>query len=203
MSGSNAGMTSNPWPSSDWVAFVSERGLAAAALLALAFMAMATRGLQCLLNARDSDDALRATALLATLLAVAVAGLFDAVLMLGLPALLVWAALGALDVTDATRMKLLPASFARFALAGVVLFAAVGTVRSASQLAGMWIHAARSDVRWLAAGARIDPGNYDLRVRLARSGSGLGRNARCRHARAAHALYPSAREAARLSRSCE
>jgi O-antigen ligase len=203
MSGSNAGMTSNPWPSSDWVAFVSERGLAAAALLALAFMAMATRGLQCLLNARDSDDALRATALLATLLAVAVAGLFDAVLMLGLPALLVWAALGALDVTDATRMKLLPASFARFALAGVVLFAAVGTVRSASQLAGMWIHAARSDVRWLAAGARIDPGNYDLRARLARSGSGLGRNARCRHARAAHALYPSAREAARLSRSCE
>src|SRR5438552_9021973 len=27
----------NPWPSSDWIAFVSERGFAAVALLALAF----------------------------------------------------------------------------------------------------------------------------------------------------------------------
>ncbi|MGH7668877.1 MAG: O-antigen ligase family protein, partial [Gemmatimonadaceae bacterium] len=32
----NTGMTDNPWPSSDWMAFVSERGLPAAVLIALA-----------------------------------------------------------------------------------------------------------------------------------------------------------------------
>ena len=186
--GSQAGMTSNPWPSSDWVAFVAERGFAAAALLLLAFMAIAVRGLHRLLNARAPDEALDATALLGTLLAAGVAGLFDAVLMLGLPALLVWAALGALDATDETRVRTLPAAFPRAVLAGVLVLAAVGTLRSVSQLAGMWIYSAHSEPRWLSAAAWIDPGNYDLRVRLARSGSGLGRDARCSHARAAHAL---------------
>ena len=31
----DAGMTSNPWPSSDWVAFVAERGFAAVVVYAL------------------------------------------------------------------------------------------------------------------------------------------------------------------------
>ena len=203
LSGTQAGMTSNPWPSSDWVAFVSERGIAAAALLLLAFMAISVRALHRVLHAGGPDEALGATALLGTLLAASVAGLFDAVLMLGLPALLVWAALGALDATDETRARTLPVKFQRTALAAALVLAAIGTVRSASQVAGMWIYSAQSAPRWLSAAALIDPGNYDLRVRLARSGNGLGREARCGHARAAHALYPNAREARRLNESCD
>ena len=41
--------------------------------------------------------------------------------------------------------------------------------------------------------AQIDPANYRIHLRLARSGN---RAQRCEHARAAHALFPSA-EAAR------
>ena len=36
-----AGMTTNPWPSSDWVAFISERGFAAAVLLGIAMILIA------------------------------------------------------------------------------------------------------------------------------------------------------------------
>ena len=202
LSGSNPGMTSNPWPSSDWVAFVSERGFAATALLVLVFMAMGVRGLARLLRASEPGEAIAATTLLATLLGAGVAGLFDAVLMLALPALLVWAALGSLWQAEAQR-RTLPSAFGTVAVTAVLVLAGIGVLRSASQIAGMWIYSARSDAAWLNAAAYVDPGNYDLRLRLARSGSGLDRDARCRHARAAHALYPNASEARRLSRSCD
>ena len=84
MNNNEAGTTSNPWPSSDWVAFAAERGFLAAIILAVAFAAIALRGLRQLLAARDLDTALRASALLATAVAAIVAGLFDAVLMIAL-----------------------------------------------------------------------------------------------------------------------
>src|SRR4029077_801619 len=40
---SQGGMTYNPWPSSDWIAFISERGLISAILLALALLTIAVR----------------------------------------------------------------------------------------------------------------------------------------------------------------
>ena len=42
------GTTYNPWPSSDWIAFVSERGFAAAALLAIAFAMLFVRAFRAL-----------------------------------------------------------------------------------------------------------------------------------------------------------
>ncbi|CAN5769891.1 hypothetical protein BH23GEM10_BH23GEM10_02930 [soil metagenome] len=100
MSGSESGVTSNPWPSSDWVAFASERGFPALVLLTLAMLGILLRGVRRLFRARDPVDALSATALIATLLATIVAGTFDAVLLLALPTLIVWAALGALWGAD-------------------------------------------------------------------------------------------------------
>lgn len=75
------GRTYNPWPSSDWVAFVTERGFAAAVVLFIAFLAIARRA-----------DPVGLGVLAATL----VAGMFDAVLLLALPTLLVWVALGSM-----------------------------------------------------------------------------------------------------------
>ncbi|HSJ10094.1 MAG TPA: O-antigen ligase family protein [Longimicrobiales bacterium] len=224
-----AGRTANPWPSSDWVAFAAERGFPALLLLVGALAGIALASLRTLLNAGDDDDALHAVALLATLAATVVAGLFDAVLLLALPALLVWAALGALwkpalRVTRAQResthvsgvshvsgtahvyerpparepLRGLPTVAAAF----VLLVCLVGALRSASQLAGMGIDANVDRVAWLDRGAIIDPGNYRLRVRLARPGSGLPRERRCEHARAAADLYPSAAQARSLSRGC-
>jgi hypothetical protein len=42
----------------------------------------------------------------------------------------------------------------------------------------------------LAQAARLDPGNYRVQLRLARTGN---RAQRCAHGRAAHALFPHAR----------
>jgi O-antigen ligase len=90
---SEPGTTFNPWPSSDWVAFVSERGFLTALLLAIVFVMLFIRGFRCL----RSESAYEAATLLAVLASAGVAGAFDAVLLLALPSFLVWAGLGALE----------------------------------------------------------------------------------------------------------
>ena len=214
---SEPGMTSNPWPSSDWIAFISERGFAATLLLVLALAAMGIQAARQLVRGDDPDEALGATALLATLLAATVAGMFDAVLLLALPTLLVFAAAGALvppePAREETRFNATPAAPATMGAARstagtaaviVLLFiAAIGALRSAAQLTGMGIYANSSSRTWLSRASFIDPGGYRLHVRLARRGSGLGREARCEHALAARDLFPNAREARNLSSGCD
>jgi O-antigen ligase len=194
MSDSDGGMTTNPWPSSDWVAIVTERGVLAAALLALAFLGIAMAGLRQLTRAVDAEEGLLAAALLGTLVGAVVTGLFDAVLLLAVPTLIVWAALGAMFVpTPAPRRMRLVVLFA-------IGIAGIGAARSAMQLTAMQIYATRSDRASLIRAARIDPGDYRLRLRLARLGR---RQQRCEHARAAHALFPSAHAARDASRGCD
>src|SRR5918999_3300433 len=67
----NEGMTSNPWPSSDWAAFLSERGLPAFALLVGVFFALGADALRKLLTARTPTEAREALALAGTLLVTA------------------------------------------------------------------------------------------------------------------------------------
>lgn len=198
---SEPGTTSNPWPSSDWVAFASERGLPAAILLALALFGIAWRALRQLFGARDAEEALAAAALLATLLAASVSGAFDAVLLLALPTLLVWAALGALGYPSTRPLRFISTKTQGRALIALALLAGLGALRSTSQLIAMGIYT-HGNARALVNAARIDPGNYRVRVRLARGGSGINRAARCSHAHAAHDLFPNAAAARDLSRSC-
>jgi O-antigen ligase len=224
LDGRSPGMTANPWPSSDWVAFLSERGPVAVLLLLAAFALIAWRALLHLLRADDPDDALAAAALLATLAAALVAGAFDAVLLLALPALLVWTTLGALAPVDTDTVAsptavanaqlddpqpvppptTLPRRRWRFrpglALLILALAGGAATARSAGALAAMRIHDTRSDLESLRRAARLDPGNYRLQLRLARAER--GREARCRYALAANALYPYAQAARQLSRGC-
>ncbi|HUF50901.1 MAG TPA: O-antigen ligase family protein [Longimicrobiales bacterium] len=203
LNGNEPGTTSNPWPSSDWIAFIAERGFIATLLLALALTGITIASFRRLRSAIASDEALGAAALIATLTAAVVAGIFDAVLLLALPTLFVWAALGALSPADDSRF--VPSHDAgRTAMLFLVamLGAGIGGVRSATQLVAMGIHANSESVTWLSRASRIDPGNYRLHIRLARSGSGLDRAARCNHARAARNLMPNAEEANRLARPC-
>src|SRR6185503_7764676 len=112
MDPSMGGVTYNPWPSSDWVALVSERGFLAAGLLVLAIVGIAMANVKRLRAAPTSDEALGAGALLATLAATVIAGLFDAVLLLALPAQLVWTAAGALDASaSGERLQAATAGF--------------------------------------------------------------------------------------------
>jgi O-antigen ligase len=203
LSNANPGTTSNPWPSSDWIAYISERGLVATVLLTLVFAGLALGALARLVTATQAEPALRDAALMAVLLAAAVAGTFDAVLLLAIPAFIVWTAAGALwsgppDQPDQPPLRIRPALVLL-----VVLLAAVAGARSAAQLTAITMHGASNRLAWLTTAAHIDPSNYRLRLQLARRGSGLGRAARCEHARAAHALYPNAAAARRLAASCD
>jgi O-antigen ligase len=192
LDGAEPGTTYNPWPSSDWIAFVSERGFAAAIVLALVFLLMATAGFRRGLEADDPEEALAAAALLATTIAAGVTGLFDAVLLLGAPTLIVWAVLGASWTPPAETAREMPA----VAFVALLVFAGAGLFRNVTQLVAMEMYSSGLS---LSQAAAIDPGNYRIRLRLAQRG---GRGQRCRHAKAAHNLFPHAEAARSLSRGC-
>jgi hypothetical protein len=193
------GTTSNPWPSSDWVAFIAEHGLIATMMLLLVFTGIALRATQRLLTAWTPDDALAGAAALATVFGTLVAGMFDAVLLLALPTLLVWATLGALWSPAQRRLNLTPRVQGGLLMA-LVLCAGIGVLRSAGQLGAIGIYATQDGTGWLSFASGLDPGNYRIHTQLARSAGSRAR--RCRHADAAHALYPSAEEARALDRRC-
>jgi O-antigen ligase len=195
MSDTDGGMTTNPWPSSDWIAIISERGIVAAALLAMAFFTIAIGGAKQLARAVEVEEALLAATLLGTLVGAGVTGLFDAVLLLALPTLLIWAAIGALYVPPSAT----PARGSVVIAVVMILLSAIGVARSTAQLTAMQIYATRSDRASLTRAAQIDPGNYRLQLRLARLGK---RQQRCQHALAALALFPRSDAARAASRGC-
>jgi len=196
MSESEPGTTLNPWPSSDWIAFIAERGVPAALLLALVFVFIASDAVRQLVRSADAEAGWLGATLLATVAGAIVAGLFDAVLLLAVPAFLVWATIGALWIPVSVSVRLVR----RWMAFAVIVFAIIGAARSAMQLIALDIYATQSNRATLVSAARIDPGNYRLQLRLGRSGS---RRDRCAHARAAHALFPSAAAAAEASRGCQ
>jgi O-antigen ligase len=192
MNESDPGMTMNPWPSSDWMAFLAERGLIATVLLGLFFLGVIQRAFRQLFTAPDADAALAAVALLGVVAGALVSGLFDAVLLTAVPAYIVFAAIGALlSVAPA----IIPARSSLFI--ALILVSALGAYRSAAQLVGMDIYTTARNRAELERGSQIDPGNFRLHLRLARGGK-----QRCAHAAAAHALYPSAQVAKQLARGC-
>jgi O-antigen ligase/polysaccharide polymerase Wzy-like membrane protein len=188
---SEPGMTYNPWPSSDWIAFISERGLIAAVLLALALIGIAIRFPAPPETGQPGSAVLHWT-LIAVLAAVVVEGMFDAVLLLAVPTLLVWAALGALAPRQPVTRP-----FRTLVLSGVLLVSLAGAAYSAAVVFSMNVMVQGGTRRALEQASAIDPGNYRLHMRLAQGGRD-----RCAHATAAHDLFPTSAEAARLSRGC-
>ena len=197
---SEPGTTFNPWPSSDWIAWISERGVIAVALLVLVFGGIALHAVRQLVRAAGADQALVATALIGTIVATTVAGAFDAVLLIALPTFLVWTTLGALwsprppGLAAVTRRR-----WPVVVMLAVIIVSAAGATRSGAQLVAMGIYAGTNDRDALRTAAMIDPANYRLRMRLARMS---GRKARCEHALAARRLFPNADAARSLSRGC-
>ena len=200
---SEGGTTYNPWPSSDWVALLSERGIAGGGLMIVIVVMLALTGLREARVAVDPDRALRGTALTATVVGASVTGVFDAVLLLGAPALLVWAVLGALypDARLSEVEGVAPRTRAARTLFVVALIVVsfAGSVRGVGQLAAMDLHT-RGGRASLRMAARFDPANYRVRVALAEGSSG---KQRCLHGVAANELFPQAARGRRLARGCE
>ncbi|HZS62444.1 MAG TPA: O-antigen ligase family protein [Gemmatimonadaceae bacterium] len=175
---SDDGMTSNPWPSSDWAAFLSERGFAATICLALAFITLAA-------------SAGAPLTLLATVLAVFTVGAFDAVLLLPAPNLIVWCALGALSPPTTTGFRI-PIPRAVVAVLIFVLGAAA-VLRSTQEAVAMGIANDETSAAPLEIAARVDPGSYRIQVRVAEAEEHRGHcGATITHATAARKLFPSA-----------
>src|SRR5262249_7264591 len=98
MSQQDEGLTSNPWPSSDWIALLSERGVVAFGLFVLTILGLFVRSVRDVRQGRgDGEHALTAVALVGTIIAVAVVGAFDAVLLIAAPTFLFWTLAGALS----------------------------------------------------------------------------------------------------------
>ena len=192
---SDPGMTFNPWPSSDWMAFLAERGIAATVLFALALLGIFVAAFRRLRAAVDAEQGLLAATLLATLAAAGVAGLFDAVLLLALPSLLIFAVLGALWPLQLPVEGQAPSPVAIV----LIILAALATYRSTAQIIAMEIFATHSDRASIERAARIDPSNYSAQMRLARRGN---RKQRCEHALIARSLYPLAEAARDVARGC-
>jgi hypothetical protein len=196
------GMTSNPWPSSDWVAFIAERGIAAVVVYALALFGLLVGAWMRAQAATTSHDRLGAIALAATVVIAAIVGAFDAVLLIAIPSLFLWSIAGALSPAGKPRVTL--ASNVRGPVIGAaVVIATLILLRSTGQIIAMSAYTAATTTTQAARAALFDPGSYRINMRLAEGSASRGDCQRVRrYAGAARELYPNAPEPRRLLRRC-
>lgn len=200
------GMTANPWPSSDWIAMLAERGLPATLAFVLAYVGLVVLAVRAMRNSLDLDEFLPPLTLLATLAATIVVGCFDASLLLAAPTLFVFALIGALS-PPATRRMSIPLSTATarglVLLGGALAIALLLSLRSVSQLVAMGMFSSADTIAAFDHAAIADPGSYRIQIRIAELGA---ERTRCdlvkSHAMRAHDLFPAAAEPARLLGSC-
>jgi O-antigen ligase len=198
------GMTANPWPSSDWMTFLSERGPIAFVLLALAVVALVVDAVRALRETGAPEQTLHAWALLGTLAVLLVVGTFDAVLLLPAPALVGWALLGALSPPARDRIVVeLPLSRRFAAMALVAILGGLAVTRSLGQVAAMGVVESTARSSGVERAVALDPGSYRIHLRLAEAYARRGscKNVRI-HAGAARALYPNASVPKRLLSRC-
>jgi O-antigen ligase len=198
------GMTSNPWPSSDWVAFLAERGALGFSLLLLAMLSLFARAVREIWSSetRDSEQVLTALTLIATLIATAVVGAFDAVLLLAVPTFFVWTLAGALSPPVTGRLHV-DRGARKFVPLGVMALGVLTIAHSALQLSAMALYTTSTRISSMERAAMLDPGNYRIRVRLAQAYVNRGSCANARsHASAARALMPNAAEPRRYLMMC-
>jgi O-antigen ligase len=203
MSTTAEGVTSNPWPSSDWAAYLSERGFVGFPLILLVFFGLAIRAIRDFREGggRDPERVLTPIALLGTLVATAVVGAFDAVLMIAVPTFFVWTLAGALRASSGgmeVEMKM-----PRFVAPVLAMIAIVIIGRSAGQAGAIAMASTSTGLDALSRSTVLDPGNYRLRNRLAQAYIARGDCTRARpEARAARDLFPSAAEPKRYIAQC-
>ena len=192
----------NPWPSSDWMAIASERGLVALLLLTLVGGSIAL-GAWARIRRTGQSPSLTDLAIVATLIAVAVVGAFDAVLLLPVPTLFAWTVIGTLaSSARPIREIALPPPRRRAALIGVALVGLLFAGRSAAQTIAISVFSG-GDRRAMGTAAAIDPGSYRIRMLLGRAWARAGRCDRAiPQATAARKLFPNHPAPRQLLRAC-
>jgi O-antigen ligase len=184
----------NPWPSSDWVALVAERGPLALVLVLLTGTALGVGALRRWRQGLTTSEGLEALAALLTLIVLACVSAFDAVLLLPAPTVFAATLLGALsrparrpvltiELSGVRRSRLAGA----LALAGMLL-----VVRTTSEMAAMAVFSSSEKLGTLEWAGRIDPGSYRIQMLLGYAWRNRGRCDLARpHAEAARVLFPN------------
>jgi O-antigen ligase len=195
LSSLDEGMTSNPWPSSDWVAFAAERGAPATAVLVLIFVAFFGLAAWHARVARGPEGVLGALVLGATVIITLVVGAFDAVLLIAPPTVFVWLLLGvyAEPVSQSAPRQAMTNGVRQWAPVIVFGLGLLAAGRSALQVAAMATVTMSTRTSALERASLYDPGSYRIHLRLAEAYLNAGR---CDHARPelhdARDLYPMA-----------
>jgi O-antigen ligase len=186
------GMAANPWPSSDWVAALSERGVAAFLALAAFVVFLLGGALRTRYDpAAPPHDRLAAIAGGGVVLIAAIEGTFDAVLLLPTPAIVVWAAAGALIAAGTERRTLSPSSGRRLLLGcSFAVLTALTCVFSDRRIDAMRLYEVGTSAAIESALAK-DPGSYRIQMRAADYFLSRAQCPKARaHALAARTLFP-------------
>ena len=199
------GMTSNPWPSSDWAAFASERGIPATVLLILIFLALLGLAAWHARVSRGTEPVLGAFALAATVIITLVVGAFDAVLLLAPPTICVWLLFGvyAEPASASAPRQAIVGGVRQWAPVIMFVLGLLAAGRNALQVAAMATVTASSRTPALERASLFDPGSYRIHMHLAEAYLNAGRCERARlQARDARDLYPMAVTPRQLLSQC-
>jgi O-antigen ligase len=199
------GMTANPWPSSDWVAFISERGFVPTIALVAAFLILFFRALRRWSDIQDPDAVLAQCVLAGTIVATMVVSAFDVVLVLAAPAFIVWSILGAASgVRIPPRELKVSSSTLGLAAAALLIFSLVATARSITQTIAMTSVGRGGMTAGWVSGAMWDPGSYRINLRVADLYYRRGHCSVARgYAHRAVSLFPNSPAAKRIVRGCD
>ena len=199
------GMAANPWPSSDWVGALSERGVAAfLALVAFVVLLLGSALKTRYDSARSPDERLAAITGGGVVLIAAIAGGFDAVLLLPTPSIVVWAAAGALLTAGAERRAVSPSAARRLLLgATFATFTLAACVFSERRIQAMRLYEVGTSASIESALSK-DPGSYRIQMRAADYFLARGRCEKARaHALMARDLFPYSPAPRRVLAQCK
>jgi O-antigen ligase len=193
----------NPWPSSDWMAMASERGFLALALLLLTGATIALGAWARIRRGERHLPAVTDLAIVATVITIAVAGAFDAVLLLPVPTLFAWTLVGAL-ASSARPIREIPLTSRsrRNLMLGVAVVGALFVTRGATQTIAMSVFDG-GERKAMERAVSLDPGSYRIRMLLGRAWARAGRCDRAiPQAMAARKQFPNHPAPVQLLRAC-
>jgi O-antigen ligase len=198
------GRAANPWPSSDWVAFVSERGALAAVCLLAVFCLLFFGAFRDWSALGSSEAVLARLASIGTIVATVGVSAFDAVLLLGAPALLAWSVIGATSGIGRRGRDVIMSARARVVgVLALLVVQAASLARSAAQIRAIALVGTGWRRAGWVSGADWDPGSYRANLRAAELLANARRCAASRtYARRALSLSPDAPAAKRALRAC-
>jgi hypothetical protein len=183
---------------------VSERGFIAAIALLGAFAVLFFGAFHGWREIAESDAVLARLVLAGTTVATMVVSIFDAVLLLAAPALLVWTILGAsAGARRQGRQVTLSSRQWAVAAAATMLIAIASTARSAAQTMAMSAVGQGGQTAGWVRGAAWDPGSYRINLKAAQLYARRGKCKAARpYAKRAESLFPNSPAAKRALRQC-